>query len=480
MSRVKILIVEDAQLIAVHLQKILQNANYEVIGRAVCYDEVMAICKNKLPDIVLMDIMIEGEKDGIETAIELKAKYDLPIIYLTALTDGITIERAKMTNPYGYLMKPFQEEQVVTLLEMAIHKFTVENKLRESEEKFKAAVGSISEALIVVNEDFTVNYINKSAEEISGLNLEEIEGNIFTEAFQFLDFASHEHIVNIWKYFNIDKSEQKIDSLYLMHATGKKVPIGDGSITPVFDDKKVLKSIVLTFKDITQKLKDEQKLKEIEKTKLSAIIEGQEMERARIAREIHDGLGQTLNAIKLNINSFLNAPDKARAEIDLKNLIGEAILETGRISENLLPSKLKDFDIATCLLSLANQKNSKLNISFESTEVKHDLININKKINLYRIAQEAISNATKHAEAQNLNIQLRGENKTLVMTIEDDGHGFDVASRKEKLLEGHNGLQNIEDRVQIMNGIIDIESNANLGTVIIVEIPYDKSKTQKV
>lgn len=480
MSRVKILIVEDAQLIAVHLQKILQNANYEVIGRAVSYDEVMSICKKKVPDIVLMDIMIEGEKDGIETAIELKEKYDLPIIYLTALTDGITIERAKMTNPYGYLMKPFQEEQVVTLLEMAIHKFTVENKLRESEEKFKAAVASISEALIVVNEDFTVNYINKSAEDISGLNLEEIEGRIFTEAFQFLDYASYEHIVNIWKYFNIDKKEQKFDSLYLLHPTGKKVPIGDGSITPVFDDKKLLKSIVLTFKDVTQKLKNEQKLKEIEKTKLSAIIEGQEMERARIAREIHDGLGQTLNAIKLNINSLLNAPDKARAEVDLKNLIGEAIMETGRISENLLPSKLKDFDIATCLLSLSNQKNDILNISFEATEVKHNLIGINKKINLYRIAQEAISNAIKHAEAKNLNIQLRGEHKSLVMTIEDDGHGFDVANRKEKLLEGHNGLQNIEDRVQIMNGVIDIESNANLGTVIIVEIPYDSAKIVNV
>ena len=474
MEKFKILIVEDAQLIAVHLQKILQNANYDVIGRAASYEEAMAICKKAVPDLALMDIMIDGDKDGIETAQEIKSLYNIPIIYLTALTDGSTIERAKQTNPYGYIMKPFQEEQVVTFLEMAIHKFTVENKLRESEQKFKAAVGSISDALIFVNEDFTINFMNKTAERLADVSHEEVIGKPLIEALSFCDFETNDEIPNIWKYFNLEGVEKTISPLYLIQESGKKIPIGDGNITPVFDDKKTLKGIVLTFKDISQKLHDQSIDRQVEKTKLASIIEGQEMERARISREIHDGLGQTLNAIKLNINSFFNAANKERAIVDLQNLIGEAIQETSRISENLLPSKLKDFDISTCLMSLVNQNYGDLNISFESTEVKHDRVGINKKINLYRITQEAISNAAKHANAKNLNIQLRSSKQSVILTIEDDGNGFDVSERKNKLLEGHHGLQNIEDRVNIMNGVLEIESNKNLGTLIIVEVPYDK------
>ncbi|QSE97585.1 response regulator [Fulvivirga lutea] len=474
MGKFKILIVEDAQLIAVHLQKILQNANYEVIGRAANYEEAIAICKKSTPDLALMDIMIDGDKDGIETAIELKEKYNLPIIYLTALTDGSTIERAKKTNPYGYIMKPFQEEQVVTFLEMAIHKYTVENKLRESEEKFKAAVGSISDALLFVEEDFTVSYLNKAAEAISGQSLTEVEGKPLVDVFKFSDFETGNEIPNIWKWFNVKDNEQEFKSLYLTQPNGKKVPIGDGTINAVFDEKKKLKGVVLTFKNITKRLENESMEKQLEKTKLAAIIEGQEMERARISREIHDGLGQTLNAIKLNISTFFNGADKERAIKDLQNLIGEAILETGRISENLLPSKLKDFDISTCLLSLSNQKYGDLSVSFESTEVKHDRIGINKKINLYRITQEAISNAAKHANAKNLNIQLRSSAKSVILTIEDDGVGFDVSTRNNKVLEGHHGLQNIEDRVNIMDGVFEIDSKNKLGTVLIIEVPYDK------
>lgn len=479
MGKYKILIVEDAQLIGLHLQKILQNANYDVIGRAADYDQAMSICAETVPDLALMDIMIEGDKDGIETATALKAKYNLPIIYLTALTDGGTIERAKKTNPYGYIMKPFQEEQVVTFLEMAIHKYSIENKLRESEERFKAAVGSISDALIVVEEDFTIRYINQAAEKITGRMMEEVSEKPLVEAFTFCDFDTGDEIDNIWKYFNVDKNEKDLNKLYLVQPDGKKVPIGDGSINPVFDEKKSLKGLVLKFRNIEQKLQGISFDKKVEKTKLAAIIEGQELERSRISREIHDGLGQTLNAIKLNINTFFNAEDKERAIEDLRGLIGEAIEETSRISENLLPSKLKDFDISTCLLSLANQKHMNLDISFESTEVKHDKIGINKKINLYRITQEAIMNAIKHAKAKNVNIQLRGIAKHLILTIEDDGIGFDVSGRKQKLLEGHHGLQNIEDRVNIMNGELELESKKDFGTVIIVEVPYDNKISKK-
>jgi signal transduction histidine kinase len=204
---------------------------------------------------------------------------------------------------------------------------------------------------------------------------------------------------------------------------------------------------------------------------VAALMEGQEQERSRIARDLHDGLGQMLNAIKMNIN-FLGKNDPKLNS--LFHLIDEAIQESIRISENLLPSKLKDFDLATCLRSLCNSisKTSETPIIFESFGDSR-YIEQAQKVNFYRIAQEAINNALKHAEAASINIQLNEDEDRIELTIEDDGKGFEKNLSYDQ--SQHHGLVNMKERAEIMGGKLSIESDAARGTLIIIEAPVNKN-----
>jgi len=467
----KILIVEDAKLIALHLQKILDNAGYNIVGVASNRSEALSVVKKNSPDLILMDIMLSDADDGIETMAEIQKEKEIPVIYLTALTDRNTVERAKETKPYGYIMKPFQAEQVVTLVEMALHKYSAENKLKESEKKFKAAVSSISDSLIFLNEEFKINYINKTAERILETTSEESKGKNFYDVVDLKHFETGEDVSNIWEG-GPNSKDIPIRPMYMVQKSNERIPIGDGMISKVFDHKDKLKGVVITFRDITNKLKKKNREEELKKRQLTGMIEGQEKERDRIARELHDGLGQVLNGIKLQLGN-LSKNKKGTVE-DLKALIDEAIQETSRISENLIPSKLKNFDLGTCLMSLIHHDFSGLKVSFETADIDNSKVDMNIKVNLYRITQELMSNCLKHAQASSLSIQLNGEGKNLILTVEDDGIGFDYNKRKDKLLNGHLGIQNIIDRVNIMNGKIEIDSKIKNGTLVIVDIPYKK------
>lgn len=131
MAPFKILIVEDEAVIAMELEARLNQLGYQVIGSASSSDSALQKIETMPPDLVLMDIHITGAKDGIETAEEVRTRYNIPVIYLTAYADGNTLQRAKLTIPFGYLLKPFREEELRTTIEMAIHKHRTDEYLRQ-------------------------------------------------------------------------------------------------------------------------------------------------------------------------------------------------------------------------------------------------------------------------------------------------------------------------------------------------------------
>jgi signal transduction histidine kinase len=249
-------------------------------------------------------------------------------------------------------------------------------------------------------------------------------------------------------------------------------PIGEGSLSPVLDYKGQLIGLVMIFRDVTDRNEKEKLQRDFEKQRLTAMVEGQENERARIAKDLHDGLGQMLNAIKMNINVIVDDDTKSK---DLFKLIDEAVVETVRISENLLPAKLRDFDLGTCIKSLCHQLENSCpaQINFESlgniSELKQS-----QKINFYRIGQEAINNAIKHAKASQITVQLIQEDERIQLIIEDDGCGMNgVESNGYKSMR--HGLGNMRDRAEIMGGKLIIESDSNRGTLVIAEAPINNS-----
>jgi CheY-like chemotaxis protein len=128
MKKAKILVVEDQNIVALNIRNKLKNLGYTVPGTASTGEEAIRKAELTNADLVLMDIMLKGDMDGIEAAREIKSRFKIPVLYLTAYTDDETLERAKMTEPAGYISKPFKEEDLHSNIEMALHKHRAEKK----------------------------------------------------------------------------------------------------------------------------------------------------------------------------------------------------------------------------------------------------------------------------------------------------------------------------------------------------------------
>ena len=137
MSKVKILVVEDELIIAEDIRMMLENLGYEVIGTAPGYSEAIGLMNKDLPDVVLIDILLAGGKDGIALAETIREKHNLPFIFITSHSDNATVERAKLVHPDGYLVKPFEKKDLFTSIEIAFSNFISKKETEvEKEDSF--------------------------------------------------------------------------------------------------------------------------------------------------------------------------------------------------------------------------------------------------------------------------------------------------------------------------------------------------------
>ncbi|MEI7499351.1 MAG: sensor histidine kinase [Bacteroidota bacterium] len=205
--------------------------------------------------------------------------------------------------------------------------------------------------------------------------------------------------------------------------------------------------------------------------RMRSVIDGEEIERQRLSREMHDGIGQLLIAIKLRLESLLYQDGKEvkNSIHELKKYLDQIIDEVRRISNNLMPSVLEAFGPAIAFRNLFadTEELSGLKIHFEA---KGDFDKLDKKIQtyIYRLTQEALSNIVKHAEASEVWVNLVRKADKLSLMIRDDGKGFspEIVGK-----EGGNGIHNMRERVSLLKGQIEIRSAAGKGTTINVNIP---------
>ncbi len=126
----KILIVEDEMVISLEISATLKRLGYEVVGQAITGEEAVRLAETADPDLVLMDIRLRGEMDGIEAACQIKDSFDLPVIFLTAHSDEATLERAIAISPSGYLIKPFKDRELYSSIELGLHKHEIRQRIR--------------------------------------------------------------------------------------------------------------------------------------------------------------------------------------------------------------------------------------------------------------------------------------------------------------------------------------------------------------
>ena len=171
-----ILIVEDEGIVARDIQDSLEKLGYTVPAIAMSGKAAIESAAEVRPDMVLMDIVIKGSMDGIEAAQEIRDRYDIPVVFVTAYADRETLQRAKITEPCGYILKPFDETDLLTAIEIALYKHDMERQVRQSQERHRMLFETMAQGVVYQDRDGRIISANPAAERILGLTLDQMQG----------------------------------------------------------------------------------------------------------------------------------------------------------------------------------------------------------------------------------------------------------------------------------------------------------------
>jgi PAS domain S-box-containing protein/putative nucleotidyltransferase with HDIG domain len=249
MSKIRILVVEDEGLVGRDINHMLRGLGYEVIDVVSRGDEAIAIAESSRPDLVLMDIVLKGEIDGITAAEKIWEQCSVPIIYLTAYADEATLSRAKQTEPFGYILKPFDERELQTAIEMAFYKARMDAQLRQREEWLSTILKSIGDGVIATDFEGGIAFLNPLAERLTGWTQEDA---LHKRAEEVLD------IVEDLSFHGA--ASGGIQESALKTRTGQVVPI-EKTVSPLNHGKRESKGKVFVFRDISQRQKADAEIK---------------------------------------------------------------------------------------------------------------------------------------------------------------------------------------------------------------------------
>ncbi|MTI41998.1 sensor histidine kinase [Fulvivirga lutimaris] len=258
--------------------------------------------------------------------------------------------------------------------------------------------------------------------------------------------------------------ESNLDTLIIIAIAGTSIFLFISGFVVFF--------VVFYQKRMLQKKMELQNIEaEYQRNMLQSTIDSQEKERKRIASELHDGVGAMLSAAKLNLGMLLSGAipkeESNEAVDETKAMIDETIETVRRISKDLLPSSLEQFGISQAVEELCEKlSNPSTKISFEHFGDKIDL-DVQQELLLYRITQELINNALKHAQASEIKVQLHAD--PISLSVVDNGVGFDKELIEGDIKKGV-GLYNIENRVSLLNGELIFDTEIAKGTSITIKL----------
>ena len=265
MTLAKILVVEDEAIVALDLRKRLSSLGYEVIDVTAQGERAVEIARKHRPALTLMDIRLRGEMDGIQAAEIIRNELGLPVVYLTAHADEATVDRALRTEPFGYILKPFDERELRTIIEMALYKHNAERKLRESERRYATTLASIGDGVIATDKNGNVTFLNKVAEKLTGWSRVDAHGVPLINIFNICNEETRLPVLNPVARVLADGVVVGLaNHTVLISRDGREVPIEDCA-SPILDEQGDLTGTVLVFRDVTHTRQVEQHMRHAQK-----------------------------------------------------------------------------------------------------------------------------------------------------------------------------------------------------------------------
>ncbi|MBD2647228.1 hybrid sensor histidine kinase/response regulator [Nostoc foliaceum] len=336
MTNAKILVVEDEAIVAKDLQHRLIKFGYTVSAIASSGEEAINKAVEICPDIVLMDIKLKGSMDGIEAAQEIYKRLDIPVIYLTAYADEKTLERAKITEPFGYILKHFKEKELQINIEITLTKHGLERQLKVNQKWLDALLRSIGDGVIASDLKELVIFMNPVAENLTGWKQEEACGRNSSEVFNIANAETHNPIESpIIKVLQDGIIVSLPAETILIAKDGAERPIDD-SAAPIKDDKDNITGAVLVFRDITEhKRAIEARKKQIEQEQL--VIQWEEINQLKndFLNLVSHELRSPLSNMKMMIQMIQLSPGTEEAQRYLQLMDSECDRELGLINDLL-------------------------------------------------------------------------------------------------------------------------------------------------
>lgn len=408
MSKPRILVVEDDKIITLEITERLRSFGYEVAGVAVDGEAALESSRNLMPDLILLDIHLKGSMDGIRVAEKIKEDMQIPIIYLTAYADPDIIERAKVTEPYGYIVKPFDERELHSSIEIALYKHKMENKVIGDRDRYKSIVEGYDVLIYIVNPYRIVEYMNNQLVAIAGKN------------------GKGEKCYNAIYGLNEPCSWCTVDQV----ATGQHMRIEVHNIennkwfyevaTPVYT-KKQISSQQRIIIDITDKKLAEQKMIES--------IEEKELMLKEIHHRVKNNLQIMLSLVRMqgrNSKSTETSEELLRSfenRIMSMTLIHELLYNSSDIKKISLEAYINKLSIN--LLKVYTSESERISIV---VKIKDILLSVDSIIPCGMIINELVSNSLKHGFPENrkgkIKIEMIQLDNCFQLTVSDNGIGY--------------------------------------------------------
>ncbi len=508
MAGEKLLVVEDDSIIAMEIRDRLERMGYDIMDVLDRGEDVLPRIKDILPDLILMDIILKGDMDGIEAAAQVKTAFDVPVIYLTAHADQATLERAKVTEPSGYVLKPFVNRELQTNIDMALYKHKMAVRLKESEEKFRNLVETSTDWVWEVDEKSRYIYSSPKVTELLGYGPSEIVGKT---PFDFMTTQEAERVKNEWGKILEDKQAFKCLENSNLHKNGQIV-ILETSGVPVYDNLGNFKGYRGIDRDITERklAQDELNKKAAELAELNKQLGVSEKVLAELnaskdkffsilAHDLRSPFNSILAFARLLVDDYDSIDKENRRKFAeniyvnaktvfhlVENLLEWSRIQTGRIEYNPDDTVLKE--VVASLMNMLSGNAIKKEIELVN-EVKENLVVKVDERMIQSVFQNLIANAIKFTRVKGkITVSAENEGDFVRVSVADNGIGIkeEDLDKLFKIDVQHTtmgtaketgtglGLILCKELIQRHGGVISVHSKYGEGTTFSFTLPLSK------
>ncbi len=261
MDKIRILVVEDEVLIAKDIQRTLTRLGYEIAAVVHTAEDAIAYAAHMQPELILMDIQLNGALDGTHAAEQIRQHHHIPVIFLTAYSDDATLMRVQRSEPFGYIIKPFEERELFVTIETALYRHAVEAKLKRVERWLAATLTSIGDAVIATDARGCITFLNPIAETLTGWRHVDALGKELTEVFRIVNGDTQQPLPSpIARVLSEGVIVGLAPHALLHRRDGSMIHIDD-SAAPIRDERDIITGVVLVFRDISERQQAEQQMR---------------------------------------------------------------------------------------------------------------------------------------------------------------------------------------------------------------------------